>query len=297
MIYLHFIVNPISGKGKHNITKGLLEAYFPTEKYKIDIDYSKYKKHAITLTKAAIEKQPDVIVACGGDGTINEVASCLINTEIQLGIIPIGSGNGLASNLKIPQNIDKAILIIKNGQAKAIDVGRVNEHYFFSNMGLGIDAMIIHNYEKHQKRTLSAYVKASMKASTAYKAPKAIVQMNNKTLEVAPFMLFISNSNEMGYKMSLTPSASLRDGLLDLLIVEKLNFLNKMYLGGLVLFNKTEKLKKSHRDLIQKATIIFPENETTDIQIDGEYYNLSTNIINVSVLPHSLKILLNEEVV
>jgi len=114
MVYIHFIVNPISGNGNHNIGKTELEKYFSKEKFKIEVDYSNHKKHAITLTKKAIENNPNCIVACGGDGTINEVASCLINTKIKLGIIPVGSGNGLASNLNIPKEIKKATEIIYN---------------------------------------------------------------------------------------------------------------------------------------------------------------------------------------
>ena len=162
MIYIHFIINTISGKGNHNLGKTELEKYFPKGEFKIEVDYSNYKKHAITLTKNAIENSPDYIVACGGDGTINEVASCLINTKIKLGIIPVGSGNGLASNLNIPKEIEKATEIIRNGNSQTIDVGQVNEHYFFSNMGIGIDAHIIKKYETYKKRTLIAYLKASM---------------------------------------------------------------------------------------------------------------------------------------
>ena len=162
MIYIHFIINPISGKGNHNIGKTELEKHFPKEKFKIEVDYSNYKKHAILLTKKAIANKPDCVVACGGDGTINEVASCLINTKIKLGIIPVGSGNGLASNLNIPKEIEKATEIIRNGNSQTIDVGQVNEHYFFSNMGIGIDAHIIKKYETYKKRTLIAYLKASI---------------------------------------------------------------------------------------------------------------------------------------
>lgn len=113
MIYIHFIVNPISGRGKHNIGKTELEKHFPKEIYKIEVEYSNCKKHAIILTQNAFTNSPDSIVACGGDGTINEVASCLINTKIKLGIIPLGSGNGLASNLNIPKSLDKATEIIR----------------------------------------------------------------------------------------------------------------------------------------------------------------------------------------
>lgn len=292
MIYIHFIINPISGNGKHNIGKTELEKYFPKEKFKIEADYSNYKKHAILLTKNAIAKNPDCIVACGGDGTINEVASCLINTKIKLGIIPVGSGNGLASNLNIPKELEKATEIIQNGNSQTIDVGQVNEHYFFSNMGIGIDAHIIKKYETYSKRTLTAYLKASISSSFQFKPIQTILNFNNRIINVNSFLLFISNSNEMGYGMSLTPKASLQDGWLDLVKVSKLGFIDKLVLGFYVLSNKIEKFKKAEHTLIQKLSIEIPNNIRTDIQIDGEYHNLKTNKIDISIIKNGLDIMM-----
>ena len=292
MVYIHFIVNPISGNGNHNIGKTELEKYFSKEKFKIEVDYSNHKKHAITLTKKAIENNPNCIVACGGDGTINEVASCLINTKIKLGIIPVGSGNGLASNLKIPQQLEKVTEIIRNGNSQTIDVGLVNEHYFFSNMGIGIDAHIIKKYETYKKRTLIAYIKASISSSFQFKPIPTQLQFNGKTVNTNSFLLFISNSNEMGYGMSLTPKASLQDGWLDLVIVPKLNFIYKLILGIYVLSSKVEKFKKSQHSLIQKVDIEIQNKKSINIQIDGEFHQIKTNKISVSIIKNGLEIIM-----
>jgi diacylglycerol kinase (ATP) len=291
MIYIHFIINPISGKGNHNIGKTELEKHFPKEKFKIEVDYSNYKKHAILLTKNAIANKPDCVVACGGDGTINEVASCLINTKIKLGIIPVGSGNGLASNLNIPKEIKKATEIIRNGISQTIDVGQVNQHYFFSNMGIGIDAHIIKKYETYNKRTLVAYLKASISSSFQFRPIQTILSFNNQIINTKSFLLFVSNSNEMGYGMSLTPKASLQDGWLDLVKVSKLGFIDKLVLGMYVLSNKIEKFKKAEHTLIQKLSIEIPNKINTDIQIDGEFHNVRTNKINVSIIKNGLEII------
>lgn len=293
MTYIHFIVNPISGKGKHHITREFLEEHFPADSYTIEIDYSRYKKHAIALTEKAIAQQPDIIVACGGDGTISEIASQLVNTNIKLGIIPVGSGNGLASNLDIPKCILKSIAIIKKMKSVAIDSGKVNEHCFFSNMGLGIDALIIKKYESTKKRTLSAYVNASLKASSEYKPQKALLRYNGKEQEADPFLLFISNSNEMGYNMSLTPKASLSDGFLDLLYVPKISFMQKMLFGGLVVTKQCEKFKKAEHAMIQSLYAELPDRIFTDVQIDGEYHRLETNKLQVDILPKSLNVLVS----
>lgn len=291
MTYIHFIINPISGNGKHNISLSYLEKHFPSEAYKIEVDYTNGKKHAIKLAEKAVNQKPDYIIACGGDGTINEVASCIVGTNITLGIIPVGSGNGLASNLNIPRDFITAIDIIKKGNTTDIDVGKINQHYFFSNMGIGIDALIIKKYERSGNRTLSSYIKAALLSSFQYKAKNAIVSFNGKKIEVAPFMLFISNSNEMGYKMSLTPKASLSDGVLDMVIIPELSFIEKMSLGIHVLRGSIEKFKKAKLYPVQNVEIEMPDKIFIDTQIDGEILNIKTNKLTISILPKSLKVL------
>lgn len=291
MIHIHFIINPISGNGKHNITTAYLLNQFPKEQYQIEVHYTKQKKHAVELAKAAVAKNPDYIVACGGDGTINEVASCLVGSTIKLGIIPVGSGNGLASNLNIPQNFDKAAAIIKKGNTVSIDVGKINQYFFFSNMGIGIDALIIKKYEHSGNRTLSSYVKAALSSSLQFKPQQTIVSYEQKILEVNPFMLFISNSNEMGYNMSLTPNAKLNDGVLDMVIIPQLTFLEKLLLGFNVLRNSIEKFKKAQHTPVREILIELPQKIFIDAQIDGEFQNLKTNVIQVNILPASMQVL------
>lgn len=290
MKYIHFIINPISGDGKHNLSRTVLEKYFSEKEYKITVDYSNHKYHAIMLTNNAVAKSPDCIVACGGDGTINEVASCLVNTQIKLGIIPIGSGNGLASNLKIPKLLEDATQVIKNGKTQFIDIGKVNQHYFFSNMGIGIDALIIKKYDSYKKRTLTAYIKASLQASLKYKPIKAILSFNNQIINSNSFMLFVSNSNEMGYGMSLTPNASLIDGKLNLVLIPKISLIDQIKLGLHVISKKSEVFKMAQHSLIENIAIELPEKIFVDIQLDGEYHNLKTNKIDVSVIKNGLEI-------
>lgn len=291
MIYIHFIVNPISGNGKHNLSASAFRTFFPRRDFDITVDYTKHKGHAIELTENAIVKKPDYIIACGGDGTINEVASCLVNTNIKLGIIPVGSGNGLASNLDIPREIEKALEVIKKGNISLIDIGTVNDQYFFSNMGIGIDAMIIKKYEREGKRTLSAYVQAALASSIKFKTRRTVLAYGNRVTNDEPFLLFISNSNEMGYNMSLTPKASLTDGFLDLFIVPKISVIQKIILGYYVLTNKVEQFKHGKHTLIQRLTIEQPDTIFMDAQIDGEFRNFKNNILEVSVIKKGLKVL------
>jgi len=294
MRYIHFIVNPISGKGTHRLSKDYLQSFFSPDLYRIEVDYTEYRGHAIALSRTAAILNADTIVACGGDGTIHEVASALVGTDRTLGIVPVGSGNGLAANLNIPRNIESAIKIIAAGHSIPIDVGKMNEHYFFSNTGTGIDAMVIKHYEKSGKRTLLSYVKASLSASLKFKHKRAIVSFGNDIIEVNPFLLFISNSNEMGYNMSLTPEAQLNDGLLDVIIIPEISFFEKIVLGWYVLRSRTEKFKKAQRCITDKLLIEYPEKIFTDAQIDGEYYYLRTNEIDVTVLKNGLQVIVSQ---
>lgn len=291
MIHIHFIINPISGSGKHNLRTSYLENFFPTEDFKITINYTKHKGHATILTKKAILQKANYIVACGGDGTINEVASCLVGTKIILGIIPVGSGNGLASNLNIQRDHAKAIAIIKNGKTIAIDVGTVNDQYFFSNMGIGIDALIIKKYDRYRKRKLSSYVTAALSSSFKFKSSPAIISIEDQSIKVNPFMLFVSNSNVMGYNMSLTPKASLQDGLLDIVVIPELSFFEKLILGFNIITNSIETFKKAKNILVTDLHIEMPEKIFIDTQIDGELHNLKTNHLTIGIIHNGLQVL------
>jgi YegS/Rv2252/BmrU family lipid kinase len=289
---IHFIINPIAGSGNHKIDQTFLESFFNKDEYYITTKYSTYKTHTRELTKISIKEKADIIVACGGDGTINEVASCIIGTRILLGIIPLGSGNGLASNLKIPKNLNKAIRIIKSRNVRVIDIGRLNEKYFFSNTGVGFDAYVIKNYEESNNRKLISYIKAFFKSFKNINDTRLIeVTMNEETFDVKPFMIFISNSNELGYKVSLTPKASLEDGLLDILIVPKINAF-KIVLFSLLMIIKKHHLIKEVKSIQTKQLVLHRKDfNHFKMQIDGEYQFIESNKINISITEKSLKVI------
>ncbi len=291
MQHIHFIINPISGSGKHVINKDFIVAHFTSDNYIVKFKYTKHKKHAIFLTQESIKEKADIIVACGGDGTINEVASCLVNSSILLGIIAIGSGNGLASNLKIPKNIIKAVLLIKEQQVLKIDVGKVNDNYFFSNMGIGFDAEVISQYEKMSTRGLISYIKASFKSFKSYKYSSYNYNLESEDFSINPFLFFISNSNEMGNKITITPKASLQDGLLDIIIVPKISKIRMLIFGLLLLIRKHYLLN----EVIYKQldTVVIDRNKETlfKMQIDGEFYEMKSNSLKISILKKALNVI------
>ncbi|WP_240938612.1 diacylglycerol/lipid kinase family protein [Arenibacter sp. 6A1] len=290
--HIHFIINPKAGVGNNRLDLEALTPYFRKEEYTITLKYSNYKKQALELTQDSIEEGATIIVACGGDGTINEVASCLVGTSIRLGIIPFGSGNGLASNLKIPLTTDKAIAVIKEHEVVTIDVGQINEQYFFSNTGFGFDADIIKNYEASELRTIKGYLRASIKSFREFRKGRNIdVRINDSDYLKNPFMIFISNSNEMGSNISLTPKASLHDGMLDVLIVPEISKPMMLLFGMLMLIRKPHWLKDIKSYQTKNLKINKETGNTFDSQIDGEFHKVKNNQIYISVLEKSLGVI------
>ncbi|MEJ4089251.1 MULTISPECIES: diacylglycerol/lipid kinase family protein [Flavobacteriaceae] len=293
MVNIHFIINPIAGSGHHSFSEELVQGLYEPNKYNITIKYSNYKGQAIDLTKESLNQKADVIVACGGDGTINEVASTLVGTSIPLGIVPIGSGNGLASNLNIPKNIIKALNIIKINNQTKIDVGCINERYFFSNTGFGFTASVIGNYETLKQRTLFCYVKASFKSFREFNEIKENITVINGTSEIVnPFLIFISNSNVMGYNFSLTPKASLQDGLLDVIIVPKISKARMLLFGFYMLIKKPNLLKGVK--CFQTKEIFLSRNRSNffESQIDGELAQIKEQSLSVFLKEKSLNVII-----
>ncbi|MDM1406700.1 diacylglycerol kinase family protein [Myroides sp. DF42-4-2] len=291
MTHIHFIVNPISGKGKHDLTESYIKTFFPATQYEVTVHLTQRKRHAIELTKLALDQGASIIVACGGDGTIHEVATELVGKSVRFGIVPVGSGNGLASNLSIPKEIDKALELIRKQKVIAMDVGSLNGAYFFSNMGFGIDATIIEQYEKSGKRKLGSYIRAALNSAQQYKAKQMRVTYNGHTKNVNPLLLFISNSNEMGYSMSLTPKASLTDGLLDYLMVPKIGILKQLTFGLYVLLKKTEKFRRTDYVQTSKIEVEILNSPKNGVQIDGEYYEYDTHLFTIEVIQKSLQVI------
>ena len=295
MIRIHFIVNPIAGHGRSSLTETLLEPYFVRGVHQLTVKHSEYKRHASQLTRESITEKANIIVACGGDGTINEVASCLIGSTIPLGIIPIGSGNGLASNLRIPKQLRKALEIIKNQWMVKIDVGKINDRHFFSNMGIGFDASVIKHYESSQKRTLSGYVRACLiSLRDMGQNQKLSVSINDLNHLVDPFIILISNSNEMGYNLSLTPKASLQDGLLDVLIVSKIGRMKMLWLGVLIILRKVYWLKEAKSFQTKQLQLSRNDKNYFESQIDGELQEIDKGNLNISIQEKSLSVLVAE---
>lgn len=239
-----FIVNPISGtSGKKYVLK-LIEEYLDRSAYDYDIVRSEYVGHATELARAAAWRGVEVVCAIGGDGTVNEVASGLIHTQAALAIIPSGSGNGLARHLRIPTDPLSAIKIINSGQEQTMDYGTVNGKPFFCTCGVGFDAFISQKFAESGKRGPISYIENVLNNGLSYHPEQYEVDIVNsqeggevhETYQA--FLISCANASQYGNNAYIAPKASVRDGIMDVTIIEPFTALEAPLLATQI-FNGT----------------------------------------------------------
>jgi YegS/Rv2252/BmrU family lipid kinase len=286
-IKIVFIINPIAGgKNKNHFSK-VIASHLNTSKFEYELIQTESEKHAYELTKLAITNGAEVVVAVGGDGTINEIGSALIGSACTLAIIPYGSGNGLARSLKIPMNTIQAVKLINQFKTAKIDAAKLNEHYFFNMSGMGFDAHISHVFAKDKNRGLLGYVKATFSELKNYRSKNYEIIIDGKTLKEDAFILSVANSSQYGNEAHIAPRAELQDGLLDLVIVKPFP-LYLMPLLALRMFLKTADQSKYLISLQGKSILINRNNNV--IHLDGEPKLLSENI-QIQVLVKAINII------
>ncbi|WP_438961167.1 diacylglycerol/lipid kinase family protein [Nonlabens sp.] len=273
-----FLINPISGKNGNQLDISTVYQFLSREEYEVSSYVSKSKSDLQQLVKACIDKGYHYIIASGGDGTINTIASYLVNTSLILGIIPRGSGNGLAKHLGITDSLEELCSSLKAKKIKLIDVGEINGLYFFSNFALGFPAEVIKKYDQDPKRGFQTYLKHSIKTFINYKSNQYYLDNS----EHPNTSVLISNTKYLGYNLSLTPEAQIDNGKLELITTNsKFDLIKKMLLAFL--------LKKSYSKSIKKAIINY--NGKVTGQIDGEPCPLNEPI-KISIHKRCLKVLI-----
>ncbi|MBR6774980.1 MAG: YegS/Rv2252/BmrU family lipid kinase [Bacteroidales bacterium] len=286
-----FIVNPISGHHNKNHFPDIVENHIDKNKYDYKIVFTEYANHATELTMKAIEEGYEYIAAVGGDGTINEVAKCLIGKEQILIIVPYGSGNGLANHLRLPFKIEKHIKeVINKGKIYKIDTATMNGTPFISIAGIGFDAMIADYFAKDENRGFITYAKLITEKYPNYKQKEYTLILDDKdTIECKPFFVTFANSSQFGYNTEISPKASVQDGLLDVCIFKKPNILEIPIVATYFLAKQIDKSNFIDIYKAKKIQVIRKVDEV--VNIDGEPIEMSKDI-TVEIKPLSLNILL-----
>ncbi len=285
-----FIINPISGARRHRNIDALINKHIDNHKFTIEIKYTQYAGHAVHLSHDAVEKGTDVIVAVGGDGSINEVASQMIDSNSVLGIIPLGSGNGLARHLGIPRFIPWAIKLINQCNVTEIDTAMVNDRPFISIAGLGFDALVAKRFAKGNRRGFLTYAHIIANNYLSYKPKKyKLVFPDNDTIKTRALFVSFANSNQFGFNTTIAPNARLRDGKLDVCIVQKPNIFELPMVANLLLLRAIDKSQSVKTIRSSEFTIRQKKNRV--VNIDGEAVKIG-KILNVKVNPLSLKVII-----
>lgn len=283
-----FLINPISGGKNKSRFPELATKYLDKEKFHATYTFTEYQGHAYEIASEQIRNNIDIVIAVGGDGTINEVASAMDNSGKSMGIIPYGSGNGLARSLHIPLSDKKAILNLNNLRSTSIDSGSINGKKFFNMAGIGFDAHISALFASHTKRGMSGYVKTTINEITAYLPQKYRLIIDGLEYQMDAFMINIANSSQFGNNAHIAPFASLKDGLLDVCITKPFP-LYQFPILGYRMFNKSTHRSK-YVEIIKGRDIRIVREFSGAVHLDGEPGEMGPEL-NISISPLSLSVL------
>lgn len=283
-----FIINPISGgRGKLRIPD-FIDKYLDKEKFNANFVFTEYVGHASELADEAASKNFDVIVAAGGDGTINEVATKVLKHNIVLGVLPLGSGNGLARFLNIPKNLRHAILAINAFKVDRIDTAEFNNKCFFNLAGMGFDAHLSSAFSKDKKRGLAGYVKLGFQEVFNYKAEQYLINIDGIDYKRKAFAVSVANSSQYGNDVYISPNASVKDGLLDVCIIKPFSILKLPVLSYIMLKGTAE--TSDMIEIIRGKNIKIQREYAGPVHVDGEPLQMGAEI-EINISPLSLKVI------
>ena len=287
-----FIVNPISGTKSKDALPLLVKQLIDDSLYECEIIKTEYAGHAAELASQCVNDHIDICVAVGGDGTVNEVARSLAHSETALGIIPCGSGNGLARHLCLPIDMKQALQVINAGKTDYFDYGVINDQPFFCTCGMGFDAYVSLKFAESGKRGLATYVENVLKEGLTYKPDTYIITDESGNHQYNAFLVACANASQYGNNAYIAPEASMQDGLLDVIIMEPFNIIEAAKVG-FDLFAKTLKSNK-HIKTFQARSIHIHRNESGAVHFDGDPTKMGTDI-DVRIEPLGLKAIINPD--
>ena len=283
-----FIINPKSGVGKQENIESLIRTRTDSSIYNFGIRYTGGPGDGTKWSKEAVESGTDIVVAVGGDGTVNEIGQTLVGSGTALGIIPTGSGNGLARHLKIPFRFDKAIGVINRGKVRMIDTASLNDQVFLSIAGAGYDAFVAKKFAKAPKRGFFTYFRIVSNEYPMYRPRKYEIEVDGKIIRRKALSITFANSNQFGNNTSISPRAELDDGLIDICIVRRIPLLLVPFYVPM-LFTKTFH-KTQYVEIIKARSAVVTRKKGKTIHLDGDPLQ-SGKVLEMKVNPLSLKII------
>ncbi|HAF29722.1 MAG TPA: lipid kinase [Bacteroidales bacterium] len=285
-----FVINPVSGNKSKDYIPALIKKEFNEEEYDVKIIVTQFAGEATQIVKKYINKGYNQIIAVGGDGTVNEVASGVVETEAVLGIIPLGSGNGLARHLNIPLKPQKALSLIKKGKQTKIDYGKINDRKFFCTTGVGFDAHIGHVFSKLDGRGFGNYIKATISEFRQYQAKRYEITMNGTTIMRDAFLITFANASQYGNNAHIAPNADIKDGKLEVAIMRSFPLITAPGIGARLFLKNID--KSAYLETYQCKSIIVKRKSSDVIHFDGEPGEMG-EILNIKVIQEGLNVFVN----
>ena len=221
---IFLIINKFAGHGKSRGKKvDLAISWLKSHVGKVESANTNHPGHATELAASAHTDKYELVVAVGGDGTVNEVAQGIIGTTTPLGIIPMGSGNGLARELGISMDVLKSAKTFTEGKKQQIDVCRINNQRFLCTAGIGFDAQVADKMSRAKTRGFLRYIQLTIQESISFKPFKIKMQVDDVLIEKPVFLVTFANASQFGNNARIAPNASMTDGLIDVVVVKPFN--------------------------------------------------------------------------
>jgi YegS/Rv2252/BmrU family lipid kinase len=283
-----FIHNPVSGVRKFNRFEEMVHQHLDLDKFEYTILETQSPKDAMRLASSAVQENFEIVVAVGGDGTVNEVVQGLGNADVILGIIPGGSGNGLARHLEIPLEPEKAIQLINKFNIKQIDIATINGYPFASIAGLGFDARVASKYRKVKNRGFYGYARVVTQEFFRYREREYILTFNGMQITRKALLLSIANSNQFGYNTIIAPSSRVDDGLLDVVVMKKFPLGELPRMIGLLFTGKID--QSSFYESFKTKELFIVRRRGKRVNIDGEAIRMGREIF-VRIQPAAIKVI------
>lgn len=285
---LLFVINPISGGKQKKDYEDAIKKYFEELPHKIEFFLLNGKNDAEELEKCLVKVKPQKVVAVGGDGTVGMVARKILGTDMQLGILPAGSANGMARELVIPVNTEQALDIVEKGIVRKVDAICINNEICIHLSDIGLNARLIKYFEEGNMRGKWGYAKVALKTLLRKRNIRVIIHAKEKVIKRDAFMVALANASKYGTGAVINPQGDLYDGLFEVVIIRQLG------IGTLLkAWIRPQSFDPKKIEVIQAESVHIETHRKVDFQVDGEYKG-KVRIVNAEILPGQLNILLPE---
>ena len=271
------IINPVSGVGSKDKLPRLIDTVVDHETNDVSIVMSEYAGHAREIAAQAVSDGIDVVVAIGGDGTVNEVGSALCQTSTALAIVPCGSGNGLARHLRIPTNLSRALQVVNNGVVGQFDYCTVNGKPFFCTCGMGFDATVSYKFSNEGTRGFITYIKTTLSEYVKYKPQEYLIDIDGKKMQEKAFVIACCNAAQYGNNAYIAPRATMQDGLIGVTVMHPFSLVQSPLIGARLFLRQ---LNHDHHVSIYRGKRVVIERRRDDIMhIDGDPVMMPQRIV------------------